>query len=267
MSRMSREGFNREWALWSAVEALPLLFGALVMFLAAFIQGLAGFGSGLLIVPLMVLMFEPLTVVPLALLHGTFLNTVLFLTQARFARLGKVLPLFLSAAFGLPLGALLLLSAGSGPLKVVIGSVILVSSLLLLSIRPRARDTGLPTTLAVGFTSGILNGAISMSGPPVVIAFQSEGMKRKAFRANLAGYFLALNLLTLVLFSVTGVLTTDVWVLALVLLPAAGGGLAAGMAASGRFREGHFRTIVLLTAAAVGSLSLFSGVRALLGSL
>ncbi|MCU0798570.1 MAG: sulfite exporter TauE/SafE family protein [Candidatus Thermoplasmatota archaeon] len=244
---------------------LVLLLGALVLFIAAAVQGLAGFGSGLIIVPLMVLFLEPRTVIPLALLQGTFMNTVLFLTRTRSARIGKVLPLFISAAFGLPLGTLLLLTVGSDLLRVAIGAVIIVSSLLLLFLRPRAKESGMPATLAIGLTSGVLNGAISMSGPPVVLAFQREGMGKERFRANLAGYFLSLNLLTLLLFAATGVLTMDVWGLSLVLLPSTAMGLVIGMAFSRNFREGRFRTVVLIIAAVSGMLSLAAGAHALMG--
>jgi uncharacterized membrane protein YfcA len=243
---------------------LVLLLGAMVLFLAAAVQGLAGFGSALIIVPLMVLFMEPRTVIPLALLQGTFMNAILFLTRARSARMGKVLPLFISAALGLPLGTLLLLTVGSDILKVAIGAVIIVTSLLLLFLRPRSRETGLPATVAIGLTSGVLNGAISMSGPPVVLAFQREGMGKERFRANLAGYFLALNLLTLLLFASTGVLTMDVWGLSLVLLPATALGVLTGMISAGRFKEGHFRYVVLIIAAVSGVLSLIAGAHALL---
>jgi hypothetical protein len=244
--------------------ATMIVLGSLVLFLAGAVQGLAGFGSALIMVPILVLFMDPKVVIPLALLHGTFLNTVLFLTRTRSASMGKLVPLIVSGALGLPLGTMLLVTIGSDPLKVVIGVVILLSSLLLLLIKPRKKDTGLLATAAVGLTSGVLNGAISMSGPPVILAFQREGMGKREFRANLAGYFLALNLITLVIFAVTGVLTIEVWALSLLLLIPTALGLLCGMVLARSFGEGHFRIVVLVIAGASGLLSIVAGVRSIL---
>lgn len=244
---------------------LLLLAGASVLVLAGAVQGLAGFGSALIMVPLLVLFMEPREVVPLALVHGTFLNTVLFLTRVRDARMGKVVPLFVTATIGLPLGTILLITVGSDALKMAIGAVILLSSALMLLLRSGSKSTGLFGTALVGLTSGILNGAISMSGPPVILAFQREGMAKEEFRANLSGFFLALNLVTLLMFAFTGVLTTGVWGLSLLLLAPTALGLALGMAAARRFKEGHFRTMVLMVAGVSGLLSLVSGFRGFAG--
>lgn len=47
------------------LEALPLAYAAVVLFLAYLVRGIAGFGSGLIAVPLLVQVFPLQEVVPL----------------------------------------------------------------------------------------------------------------------------------------------------------------------------------------------------------
>jgi hypothetical protein len=242
-----------------------LIAAAAIVFLAGAVQGLTGSGSALVMVPTLVLVMEPKDVIALALVHGTFLNTVLLATRIEHARPGKVGPLFVAGLIGLPVGAVILYFISSSLLKVGIGAFIILFAVLLLLSRNGKGNGGPATTLTAGFLSGVLNGSISMSGPPIILSFAREGMPKEEFRANLAMFFLALNLFTIPVFTLTGILTLHVWAVSATLLVPLAVGMSVGMAAARRFGEGLFRRTVLFLAVTTGLFSLVTGLLELLG--
>jgi len=239
---------------------LPVIAACfLIVLVAGMVQGLFGFGSGLLMVPLLVFFLPPEVVVPVSLLHGLVLNLCLTLITRRHVQIGRVTVLFLAAIVGLPLGALLLLWLPSAVLKVLIGTVIIAFAIaLLLGLRIKVKRER-AVMVPVGAVSGILNGSLSLSGPPVILFFAGEGLDRSRFKANLVSYFLLINIVTIVIFIILGLIDQEVIVWTLATLPPLLAGMAGGLMLWGRFDERAFRKIVLVLVAAAGLLSLVTG--------
>ncbi|MBN1389038.1 MAG: sulfite exporter TauE/SafE family protein [Candidatus Thermoplasmatota archaeon] len=235
----------------------------LVATLACFVQGLVGFGSGLIMVPILVLMIDPRVVVPATLMNGLVMNGVLAIEARRSIQSRRIAPILLGAVIGLPLGTFLLLILPGDILKVAIGSVIVIFGSILLSgisIRMKKEKViGVP----VGFISGVLNGSISMSGPPVILFFSDLGVKKANFRANLVTYFFLLNILTLIAFAVAGLIHEEVLVLFAVTLPASLVGIYVGTRVSKVVKEALFRKLALVLVIAAGLLSLAMGMIAI----
>jgi uncharacterized membrane protein YfcA len=234
----------------------------IVVLLAGSIQGLVGFGSGLVMVPVLVLYFEPKVLVPMALLHGLVMNGALAMGARRSVEPKRVAPILITGIFGIPFGALLLIFLLPEYIKLLIGVVIVAFGLMLLSGRTFRVRNETRTSLLVGSISGLLNGSISMSGPPVILFFSNQKVRKGNFRANLVFYFFILNIVTLLVFYFMGIMTLEVMIIAGILLPAALIGIGAGSLVSKHVNEKLFRRIALLLVTAAGAVSLVSGIAA-----
>ncbi|MGA1819884.1 MAG: sulfite exporter TauE/SafE family protein [Thermoplasmatota archaeon] len=241
--------------LWILVVAIVLMAG--------FVQGLVGFGSGLVMVPVLVLLIEPKVLIPAVLVHGLIMNEILAIEARRHIQAGRVAPILLGGIVGLPLGTYLLVILSPDVIKVMIGTVIVVFGLILLSGRSFRIKREKLYTVPIGLVSGLLNGSVSMSGPPVILFFANQNIPKKNFRANTVTYFFFLNVATLFIFTIVGLITRDVLVLAGVSLPFALLGIYIGTKASKVVNEKVFRRIALILVSLAGLVSLIGGIVAL----
>ena len=108
---------------------LPSLAICSVALLAGFIQGLSGFGSVLVALPILVLFLDFDLAVPLASIWGMTINTILLLQLRAHLRLKNILPLTLAAIPGIPLGVYILVNANTRLLEMLLGVLLLVFSL------------------------------------------------------------------------------------------------------------------------------------------
>lgn len=242
------------------MEPTVLALSFVIIFTAGFLQGLVGFGSGLLSVPLLSFMFVPKFVVPLTLVHGLIMNMYLSARNRRFIQWKRVLPLLLTGLIGIPVGTMVLLFIPSSGLKIIMGAVISMFAILLLRGLSRKFKRERLGLVPVGLVSGILNGSISMSGPPVILFLSNQGVRKDRFRANLVTYFFLLNILTLIIFLAAGILTEEVLITAVILLPPLPLGILAGEYLSKRVSEKLFRTIALLLVLGTGISALMTGI-------
>ena len=93
----------------------------------------------------------------------------------------------------------------------------------------------------------------------MILFFVNQGMEKQAFRANLATYFMVLNLVAIVSFALGGIMTVEVFRYTLWLLPAMIVGAATGIKLSHKVDESLFHKIALLVVTVAGLLSTASG--------
>lgn len=245
------------------MPASTALFGLLVILLAATATGVTGFGLGLLSTPFLVILLPPKVVVPLLLLHGTVTSAAIAFGSRKWLDPRRMWPLMLAGISGVPLGTHLLLTWDGSTLKVFIGVVITLFALaFLLGFRRELRNERLACGL-VGFVSGVLKGSVGMSGSPIALFFANQGLDKQSFRANIALYFTALNLVTVPAYLMTGLMTTTIATYAALSLPALGLGMLAGVRLSGRVQDALFRRVTLVVVMGAGLVSVLTGLRAL----
>lgn len=231
---------------------------AAVLFSGACLQGLTGFGYSLFSLPLLVLLMPASAAVPMLSVSSLFLNALVLLRTRRRIEPARIAPLLLSGAAGLPLGIWVLRSADPATMGVVIGGVVVLTSVALLAgLRVHVSRERL-AMLPVGLLSGALNGATTFSGPPVILFLANQRLPRHRFRGSLAAYFLALNILAVPAFAAGGLLTAEIAVGTIRLFPAVVAGALAGIWLAGRVSERLFRTLALGALAGLGILSLAS---------
>jgi uncharacterized membrane protein YfcA len=227
-------------------ELQIILIASAIIILAGFTHGFAGFGFSLVSVPLLIIFLSPKIVVPILIVHSFFINLYLAYSCRKNAEMNRVLPLFIFGIIGTVIGAKILLFLAVNPLKIFISITISVIALAyLIGFRKNIKNEK-KAYAPVGILSGILNGSISMSGPPLIFFFTNQGVKKQIFRANLLTYFLFINIITIPIYIIDGLLTEEALSLSAALLPALIIGAVAGNAFSHLLPERIFRRIILV---------------------
>jgi len=240
-----------------------VIYGSISVFFASLTQVVTGFGFALLAVPLLSLFVSLHTVVALVVFFSLLINIVVVAQTKARIELKEVWILFLFSLFGIPVGVLFVKAANPNFLKVIIGAMALATALILMKgTRIRVRSNVLAMGIA-GFFSGFLNGSISMSGPPVVLFLANRGDKRDLFRSTISAFAIGLNVITLVSFAASGVLTADVVRNVLSLLPGAAIGTVIGALLTRRIDEVLFGRIVLILIVVSGVAAIATGIEKL----
>jgi hypothetical protein len=216
-------------------------------------------------VPFLSLFFLPREVVPVTLILGTILNIAILVQSYRHVRLRLVVPMTIASAIAIPLGTLLLLWLPAYGIRIFMGIVIIPFALAMMIGWSMKIENETAASIPVGFLSGILNGSVTMSGPPVILFLQNQGLGKDSFRASLVAFFLATNVVTFVPFLVGGLFTAESLNLSALFLPAVAAGLAGGVFLAKRLPEGSFKKVALLLLVAAGVSSLASGIIGLVG--
>lgn len=240
---------------------LVVLVAALM---AGIASGLTGFGLALILVPAMLLFYEPATVVSVAIVLGIFVALTVIADSWREIQNRVVLALLPFAFVGLLAGSQILKVVDEQYIQLAAGAVVvLAAGLLVKSVRVPGAKGGLGTAVA-GLTSGTLSTSIGLPGPPIVLLFAARGLPKKNFRVNNAAYFLCINLVGLSILFLRGIAEPEDLPLAAGLVPAAFIGKAIGTALLSKVSERVFRLIALFVTALTGVLGALTALWALL---
>lgn len=200
-----------------------VILSSIIVTIAFLIRGLTGFGSGLLMVPLLLLFLDMRLVVPtavsLAVLCGIFLIST-FQTR-KWVRKDVLLMMIAGVAIGTPLGAYVLASYKSSLLKRLFGLFLSAYALkMLFGGSGKDREIKNYVGLIAGFLGGCLGGMFGTGGPPVIIYLNRKIKDKRAFRATLILYFLVANTWQFVIFCYARLINGEVLKFVLYLVPA-----------------------------------------------
>jgi len=159
-----------------------------ITFLAAFVNGAIGYGFSSLTVPVALVFYTNRILNPALVLIEVFVNFyVLFLNRDSIPAVWKrVLPILIGLLPGIAVGALIL--ASLHPAWIKLGTYTIILPLILVQAagwRRPLRSTGL-IGLPFGTALGILYSVTTISGPPLAILFNNQGLVKNEFRAGLA---------------------------------------------------------------------------------
>ena len=229
----------------------------LISFLAGLVQGLTGFGVMLVALPLMALVIPIKTAVPLILLLGLVINTILVIQLAQYMEAGKWVPLFVWSLPGIPVGAYFLQNFAPHWLELLVGIVILATVVSTWRRRDRApKALGKGWAAATGFAAGCLGGSIGAPGPPVIVYTALQPWTKHAVKSTMVAFFTLAGAGIGGVYIYFGMFTRPVVVnFALCAGPLIGGVLA-GMALFERLDETLYQRIIRLMLIALGGMML-----------
>lgn len=218
--------------------------GALVIFLASFVLGLAGFGIALVAMAFLPYVMSPVTAIVLLTIYALVFSIVGVVPLRQDVTPRALVDLLIGSVAGTPLGVWVLATLPPSGLNRLIGLVLVVAvALELRGLMPR-RLVGRGWGVGAGFLAGVLGGAVGTPGPPVVMYATTQGWSPRTMKGNVMAFFVVNQAVILAGFWWAGLLTPDVATMtAAYALPALAGVLA-GMALFGRLDPVRFRRIV-----------------------
>lgn len=232
---------------------LAVLAGALV-------QGASGFAFSLVALPVLASCMPASEAVPVLTLSGLAVNSTVLLSSKSVTATLKYVPMTVCAVLATWPGILLLRTLPAGPMRIVAGSAVLVTSVLYLGGVGAGGGRGIRSVVPAGLLSGLMNGLLSLGGPPAIILLAGRRVPRDEFRAGLSMHFLILNVATIPMQAAGGLLSARTAASALEVLPMALAGTLAGTLVARRIPQDVFRRMVLLLLAALGLVTVLTSV-------
>ncbi len=227
-----------------------------IAFAGGLIQGLTGFGSALVTIPLATF-FVPLPFALAVFAIVDFANGLrLGLENPRNAVLGDIARMVPLMLVGIVTGTTLLVNLPRNASLVALGIFVLGYALYSLSRRGGAATVSRNWAFVAGFCGGLSGTLFGAGGPPYAIYLSHRPLSKEQFRATMTLTTIFSIGLRLIAFAVTGLLTRDgVWITAAAAIPA---GLVAIYFASRIFRvisrEAVMRAVGILLLASGASL-------------
>jgi uncharacterized membrane protein YfcA len=222
---------------------------AVVALIAATVTGALGYGFSSMTVPAALLVYTGRVLNPALVLVEVFMNAVALWTNRRSLRAvwPRMRPLLAGVVPGVIAGSLLLAYTDSGRLKVLTFAVllplILVQSAGVRRPIRRERVAAFPAGIALG----TLYGATTISGPPLALLFNNQGLTKDEFRSALSIFRLAESLCTLAAYLALGLFTRSALVVAATLAPSAAIGIPLGYLALRSIAPESFRRVCMAT--------------------
>jgi uncharacterized membrane protein YfcA len=182
-----------------------------ITLLAAFVNGALGYGFSSLTVPVALVFYTNRILNPALVVIEVFINLyVLFINRQSIPAVWKrVFPIIVGLLPGVALGSFLLASLHPGWIKFVTYAVllplILVQAAGLRKPIRSERLIGLPFGMGLGF----LYSVTTVSGPPLAILFNNQGLVKKEFRAGLGLIRVAESTLTAIVYYHLGLFAVE----------------------------------------------------------
>ena len=210
---------------------------------AAFVNGALGYGFSSLTVPVALVFYANRVLNPALVVIEVFINLyVLYINRSSIQAVWKrVFPILIGLVPGVVVGSLFLVSLNPGWIKFFTYAILL--PLILAQAagvrRPieRERLIGLPFGMGLGF----LYSVTTVSGPPLAILFNNQGLVKTEFRAGLGLVRVAESSLTAVVYYHLGLYSMESLNLLSVIVPSVLVGIPLGAYAIRRLDAETYR--------------------------
>ena len=230
----------------ASLDTAVIVLAGIALF-AAFINGALGYGFSSLTVPLALVFYTNRILNPAVVLIEVLLNLyVLSINLNGVPAVWKrVFPILIGLLPGIAVGAFVLASLQPGWIK--FGTYTVILPLILVQAagwRRPIRSTWL-IGLPFGTALGILYSVTTISGPPLVILFNNQGLVQTEFRAGLALVRVAESSVTAIVYYQLGLFIAESQSILLVFVPSVVLGVPLGAYLIRRLDAETFRRICM----------------------
>jgi len=224
-----------------------LVVVAFVALFAAFVNGALGYGFSSLTVPLALVFYTNRVLNPAVVAVEVLINLYVLVINRKGvpAVWRRVLPILIGLMPGIGLGALLLASLHPGWVKLVTYAVILPLILMQAAGWRRPIQSTWLVGLPFGGALGMLYSLTTISGPPLAILFNNQGLVKDEFRAGLALVRVAESSVTAIVYWHLGLFVSESRMLMPVLILSMLIGIPLGAYAIRRLDAETFRRICM----------------------
>jgi uncharacterized membrane protein YfcA len=246
MSDLAALHLAEPWFIWVVLGTVA----------AGLVRGLSGFGSGMVLVPILGAAFGPAVAVPLMIVVDGLVTAPLLPSAFRRCHWREVLPITIGGALLVPVGVRLLTLLDAILLRRITGLAILVLVIVMALGWRYARRASPGLSFGVGALSGTMGGAMGIAGPPVILFWLGGQADASTVRANVIAYFGLIGVISAVSLWLGGLFTREVLWLSVVLTPVYAVSLWLGVRSFRLASERTFRrlSLALIALIALGSL-------------
>lgn len=206
-------------AVFASLPLWAVIYAAIVVFLGGILRGFTGFGFALAVVPTLSVILPPVEIVPAVAAIGIPAGLFLIGKVGRTADWRSTGHLTMGAIVGVPPGVWALAALPSNVMRAIIGAIVLLSVFLLWRGFRFHRTPRTPARMGMGFLSGLINGATTMGGPPVIIYYLAMPGHVAVGRASILAYFFFLSIVTTASTWFAGLLTERAIAWMILMLP------------------------------------------------
>lgn len=185
--------------------------------LAGFMRGFVGFGSAMVLVMILSLLFGPRAAVPIISLAGIVTAVQLLPDVIRLADRRFVIPFGFAAFIGAPTGTLVLISINPELMK--IGMSIFILFMVLLVWRGWQINGEYISIISTGLLAGLVQGSAGIGGPLAVALALARGGNLTRQRANVIGAILSLTACGIPAMCYYNLYTLEVIIVSTVIVP------------------------------------------------
>lgn len=230
-----------------------------ILMVSSIIQGATGFGTALLAVPLLSLFLDPKVAVPATTIASMVISVMIIVHLHQHCDWRRAAWLGIPALVTAPFGVHLLKVATSQQLCTGLGVVLIGSAIISLVSQRKVRAVSSATgdtpavplmkvrplsSVAVGGFSGVLGGALGMTGPLLADYLNKSGIRPNEFRVTLNLIFLASSIWRTGLYVARDVLTGKTLWLSLIAIPAVMAGALLGWVWGRKIKQEAFTTCI-----------------------
>ncbi len=231
------------------------IFMALIGLTAGIVKGISGFGSSLVTIPLLTMVFGIDRLEEIVVMMITF-NVVLNLLLMKENKAFKIVHIKNNMYIVVP--GVIFTIVGLVGLKNLDGNFInyIAASLILLAILVTSYNIFVKNKVHLaprpiyqviaGILSGLGNGVASIDGPPVVFYLAASNAKKETFKGTLSTHFLVMGVIGVISMIALDLYTVDILVNTLFILIFTVIGLLTGMRLSRNLNERTFQIVILI---------------------
>ena len=218
-----------------------------IAFFAAFVNGALGYGFSSLTVPLALVFYTNRILNPAIVIMEVFINLyVLFINRRDVPAIWRrALPILLGLLPGIAIGAAALAWIQPGVVKLI--TYVLILPLILIQAAGWRRPIQATWLVGVPFGSalGLLYSLTTISGPPLAVLFNNQGLVKNEFRAGLALVRTVESVVTAFLYYQLGLFIVESQSILMLLVFGVVVGIPAGSFAIRRLNSETFRRICM----------------------
>jgi uncharacterized membrane protein YfcA len=224
----------------------------LIVFVAAVLQSLTGFGFALVVMPLITLAIDLKTAAPLVALAGLTAYTVNLIRFHRAVDPAELARLGVASALGITVGIWALVRVDELAINRAMGVILIAYAVYALLHPALARPLARWWAYPAGFLAGCLGGAYNTPGPPVVVYGSLRQWPKDEYRAILQALFFINGVLIVSSHLLARHVTPQVWALYALATPALLLGLWIGSRLDRRVDQERFRAMVTVMILVLG---------------
>ena len=157
----------------------------IVVVFSGFLRGFIGFGSGLLMIPILSYFYSPVFAMVFNIVIEIPATIYLTFIGVKKSNLKEITPMMITMMLSIPFGMIFLVSVDEQIIKTLMSSFLILFVILIGSgWRIKSSITNHVLTLG-GFISGLMQGSTGMGGPPYVTVLLSKNDSDEVARANI----------------------------------------------------------------------------------